>query len=185
MYYGFVMPGDTTNKRNAAQIETDRAEIARRYLRGETQAAIGTVLHMSQQMVSYDLAAIKKQWQASAIHDLSAAKAKELAKIDHLEVTYWLAWEESRLDKEITVEKQSGGEPLAGEGGKPPETKKETTLRREGQAGSPAFLAGVQWCIERRCKILGIDAPTKSEVTGLNGGPVTVQVLRGVSMDDL
>lgn len=179
------MPGDTTNKRTESQRESDRVEIARRYLRGESQASIGIALGMTQQMVSYDLAVIEKRWQTLAVRDLSEAKAKELAKIDHLEVTYWEAWEESRLDKEITTEKQSGGETSQGEGETSPEPKKEITLRREGQAGSPAFLTGVQWCIERRCKILGIDAPTKNEITGLNGGAVTVQVLRGVSMDDL
>lgn len=33
-------------------------------------------------------------------------------------------------------------------------------------AGNPAYLQGVQWCIDRRCKILGIDAPLKTEQTG-------------------
>lgn len=28
--------------------------------------------------------------------------------------------------------------------------------------GDTKFLAGVQWCIERRCKLLGLDAPSKS-----------------------
>lgn len=36
--------------------------------------------------------------------------------------------------------------------------------RIEGQAGDPRFLAGIQWCIERRCKIMGIDAPTKMDL---------------------
>ena len=46
-----------------------------------------------------------------------------------------------------------------------------------GQAGDPRFLAGVQWCIERRCKIIGIDAPTKSELTGAGGKPLTVEYI--------
>lgn len=163
-------------QRSQAQIDHDRAEIARRYLRGEIQSAIGQALGMTQQMVSYDLKAIEREWQAAAVHDLSEAKARELAKIDHLEVTYWEAWESSREDKEIATQKQTGSGDAA---------KRDVTLRKEGQAGSPAFLTGVQWCIERRCKLLGLDAPVKNEFTGAGGGPVTVQVLRGVSMEDL
>jgi hypothetical protein len=34
-------------------------------------------------------------------------------------------------------------------------------MRKEGQAGNPAFLAGVLTCIERRCSILGLDAPKR------------------------
>ena len=38
-------------------------------------------------------------------------------------------------------------------------------MRRRGQAGDPAFLAGVQWCIGQRCKILGIiSPPSKTDV---------------------
>lgn len=36
--------------------------------------------------------------------------------------------------------------------------------RTGGQAGDPRFLTGIQWCIERRCKIMGIDAPTKMDL---------------------
>ena len=35
--------------------------------------------------------------------------------------------------------------------------------------GEPRFLQGVHGCIERRCKILGLDAPRKQEVTGFGG----------------
>ena len=38
----------------------------------------------------------------------------------------------------------------------------------EGQAGDPRFLAGVQWCIGKRCKILGIDAASKVESVSLS-----------------
>lgn len=31
--------------------------------------------------------------------------------------------------------------------------------------GDPRYLAGVQWCIEIRCKLLGIEAPKRVDVT--------------------
>jgi hypothetical protein len=37
-------------------------------------------------------------------------------------------------------------------------------------------LQGVGWCIERRCKLIGIDAPQKQEVTGKDGGPLVIAI---------
>ncbi|MHC4984512.1 MAG: hypothetical protein ACYTF6_15275, partial [Planctomycetota bacterium] len=54
---------------------------------------------------------------------------------------------------------------------------------RKGQAGDPRFLAGVQWCIERRCKILGLDAPTKAQASllNINMGNLTDEQLRRIA----
>jgi hypothetical protein len=45
---------------------------------------------------------------------------------------------------------------------------------REGRDGNPSWLAGVERCVERRCKLLGLDAPEKRryEHTGEGGGPI-------------
>lgn len=137
-----------------------RAETAARYLRGDTQAAIAADLGVSQQQISKDLNAIRKEWLASAIRDFDEAKSQELAKIDLVEVEYWRAWTRSQEDKEITYS-ETGGK-FGGKSGE----------RREGQAGNPAFLDGVLKCIERRCKILGIDAPERQELSGPGGTPL-------------
>ena len=133
-----------------------REDVARRYLQGQTQSEIADVFGVSQAQISKDLAAIRAAWLASAMRDFDAAKAQELAKIDTVEREYWLAWERSKKDKEISV--QEGGEV-------DPQTRKprikKVVMRKEGQAGNPAFLAGVLTCIERRCSILGLDAPKR------------------------
>ncbi len=36
--------------------------------------------------------------------------------------------------------------------------------RSEQRNGNPAYLSGVQWCIDRRCKLLGLDAPIKAQI---------------------
>jgi len=33
----------------------------------------------------------------------------------------------------------------------------------KGQSGNPAFLRGIEWCINKRCDLLGLDAPKKLE----------------------
>ena len=120
------------------------------------QEQIAQSFGVTQGQISQDLKAIRAAWLASAVRDFDALKAQELAKIDAVEREYWLAWERSKKDKEISV--QEGGEV-------DPQTRKprikKVVMRKEGQAGNPAFLAGVLTCIERRCAILGLDAPKR------------------------
>ena len=50
-------------KRTNIQIEDDRREIASLYLQGKTQQVIADRLHMTRQMVGYDLKAIQRRCQ--------------------------------------------------------------------------------------------------------------------------
>ena len=52
----------------------------------------------------------------------------------------------------------------------------EDSLERAGQYGNPAYLRGVIDCIDRRCKLLGLDSPQKLEHSGKDGGPIQVDV---------
>jgi len=52
-------------------------------------------------------------------------------------------------------------------------------------AGDPRFLTGVQWCVEQRCKMLGLLAAVKNEHMGEGGGPVQTEiVIRYADSDD-
>ena len=42
-------------------------------------------------------------------------------------------------------------------------------IRKAEQTGDPRYLAGVQWCVEQRCKILGLNAPQKVAPTDPTG----------------
>ena len=165
-------------KRTVIQKERDRHKIAGLYCRGWTQQIIADYLNesddrehtLSRRMISYDIQSIIKAWRDSSLIDINSLKAAELLRINNLEQTYWDAWERSCEDEET---KRLEGT-LA-----PGEEKGKTTkqvVTRKGQAGDPRFLTGIQWCIERRCKILGIDAPAKQEHGGLGGGPIKVEV---------
>ena len=138
--------------RGTAQIARDRRRIADLYLQGWLQADIAEKVGINQSTVSRDLKALYKQWLAESLVDFNAAKAKELAKIDALERTYHIAWIRSCEDAETTRQ----------EGSRAGVDKIVKTAK--GQAGDPRFLTGIQWCIERRCKIMGIDAPTKMDL---------------------
>jgi transcriptional regulator with XRE-family HTH domain len=136
--------------RQDTEVLSRRAEVARRYLQGEMQEELARAFGVTQGQISHDLKAIRAAWLAAAVRDFDALKAQELAKIDAVEREYWLAWERSKQDKEIAIQEAGADKKV-----------KKATLRKEGQAGNPSFLAGVLTCIERRCAILGLDAPKR------------------------
>jgi len=138
------------SSRETTEIAKRRQEVAERYLRGEYQTAIADSLGIDQAQVSRDLKALRSLWLGSAIRDFDAAKAQELAKIDEVERAAWSAWERSTQDKEVAVQEAGADKKL-----------KKATLRKEGQSGNPAFLSTILTCIERRCAILGLDAPKR------------------------
>jgi len=97
-------------------------------------------------------------------HCHDEAKARELAKVDRLEREYWTAWGRSCKDAETLRQEGSGEKP-----------SRVVKIKRP-RNGDPAFLRGVQWCIERRCKIIGVDAPSKSELTGKDGREIVFRI---------
>jgi predicted transcriptional regulator len=100
------------------------------------QTEIGERLGVTQATVSRDLKALHGEWLQSALRDVDDAKAEELAKIDRLEREYWEQWENSKTNRE-----------------------------GETKGAGMSYGAGIERCIERRCKILGIEAPKHIDLT--------------------
>ena len=138
--------------RTTIQREKDLQTIASLYLRGTYQADIAKRLHLSQQQVSYDLKELRKRWLESSLVDIDQVKAKELAKIDEVERQAYRGWHRSLKDAET---KRKAARNTSD--GVQTEAHEET----KGQAGDPRFLTIVLTCIERRCKIFGLDAAIK------------------------
>lgn len=144
----------------AAKVTARRYEVAKLYLTGWRQPAIADHLGVNQAQISRDLAVIRRAWMKSAVMDFNEQRSQELAKIDALEAEYWEAWRRSQEDAEVrTTKARSASIPADEKKTNLPASDLEATTRIEGQAGDPRFLAGVQWCIERRCALLGLDQP--------------------------
>lgn len=177
--------GKTGPKRTSFETERDRRDLADMYLQGWTQAEIADHLNkdperdytLTQQMISYDLLRLQKAWRDSALVDIDEVKANELAKVDRLEREYWRGWERSCEDAETVTQKTRGvvKKYRNDDGVFVSERPAEVDKTSKGQAGDPRFLNGVEWCIERRCKIFGVDAPTRRELTGKGGGPIRIE----------
>ena len=64
----------------------------------------------------------------------------------------------------------------------------EKSTRTEKPVGDPRFLMGIQWCINKRCELMGLDAPKSSkqtnyEVNASTPKPVLRRIAAGMSAD--
>lgn len=154
-----------------------RQEVAaREYLRGASLRKIGEIVGTSHVTVLNDINTIRERWKSNAERDLGERISEELAKIDNLESEYWNAWNRSREERKRQRLRTSGmGDVRAG---KSDVVEIDRTNETEELIGDPRYLAGVQWCIERRCKLLGIDAPTKADfsISGKNNAKIEIEV---------
>jgi hypothetical protein len=148
----------TVSTAKKTEIADRRQRVSEKYLRGMYMTDIARDMGVDTATVSRDLAELRKEWLDRSINHIDQKKAIELAKLDRLEVTYWDAWERSKLDAETEITKSTPNGHVH-------------EVRREGQSGNPAFLAGVMSCINKRCEILGLDAPKKADVTS-GGQPI-------------
>ena len=153
------MPGRNTQER--FRILERRKRVAALYLQGISQWEIGRQLGVTQQCVAKDVHALEKEWLASALVDIDAAKAKELARIDRLERVAWRAWRRScqrkekastRLEKKLDEDAKRA--------------KTVTSKQTEVRDGNPDYLKRVEWCISKRCELLKLNPPQRLEHGG-------------------
>lgn len=162
-------------RRTPAQIAADRAKIAGLLLEGYSQNAIAVQTGISQPHVHREIKQIYALWTESALVDFDKVKARELAKIDKLEAFYWecirkdlepkitrtsrvkgVTVPESELDKLILTE--SGIIQKRAKNKLVP-TEKEVTETTRTTNVNPAYLAGIERCIQMRARIYGFDRP--------------------------
>lgn len=147
------------NKRTPIQREADLVMIAGLYFQGKQQVEIAKELNITQQQISYDLKTLQTRWVEAANTKINEAKARELAKLDNLEREYWAAWLDSKKEFRSTSTERTKGKNFG--------TKVQ--IKKERRDGDPRYLDGVMSCIERRCKIIGLDAPIKTELKAAIG----------------
>jgi predicted transcriptional regulator len=156
-----------------------REKVAALYLSGKPQWKIGQMLGVTQMTVSNDLAALRKQWMETAQMEFSQRLAEELARIDEVEVMAREAYELSKRDAvTVHIEREKmprptrNGIPRNGRTVAPNPTAQNLEVIREvlkktkkGQSpGHEVWVGRICWCIEMRCKLLGILKPDKTNV---------------------
>nr|DAP74661.1 MAG TPA: hypothetical protein [Caudoviricetes sp.] len=184
--------------RKAREKEQDKQLIAPLYFKAYTFREIAesvsaitgrTISHVT---VFNDVKEILKESEEARKDFVNNQLTIELGKINKLEREYWEAWEKSKTDqKKKSVEKKDDCE------GDPAKGKKKSSTRVLGEEiinmGDPRYLAGIERCIEMRCKLLGINGTQKVDVTtggnkiqftGFNFLPVTPNVEKLIKQAD-
>jgi len=177
-------------KRTDFQREADLPRIAEMYKDGKIQVQIGQALGLSQGQISQDIAEVLRRWRADSSGFVTEAIEQELRKINSLEIIAWQEWDKSQADAvTTTVETKTVALKDADEDGNViglPAIETKTTRRVAKQTGNPAYTNTVQWCIDRRCKLLGLDAPTKVAPTTPDGNdPFPIMVVQPGYLDML
>ena len=134
-------------KRTVLERAFDTARLADMYLKGRSQREMIEELAISRNMVQKGLKDLQASWQSQALFDFNAAKAMQLAKVDHLEKVSWEGYHLSQQGKTSTTEMSTGNTSFVSE------TKSLLP------SGDTKWLDKIQWCIDQRCKILGLHAP--------------------------
>lgn len=157
--------------RSNQQKAADRAKVSNLYLRGEAIHSIAAIMGIRPGQAMIDLRAVRDQWRKEAVFDFSLARQQELARIDMIETESWKAWELSKAPLETTNTRQRRRD-LAIPGGSadptrlPVDSISEANRRSVQRDPNPAFLERIGWCVEMRCKILGLIAPQELRHTG-------------------
>lgn len=176
------------NKRTPAQKADDALFIQRLHLRGQGVREIAEALSkvrpytLSHQQVALDLKKLRQMWLKEAVGHVAIEKQKELRKLDMLEAELWTEWDKSKIQQTKTLlrRKTKGGAKGAGDDGKTPADEEKSAVTTSA-VGDPAIARAIlEVCRDRR-KILGIDAATKLEHSGPDGGPI---VQANVSVTD-
>jgi len=142
----------TAKKRHPDEVRRDRELVAKLYMQGRNQFEIAETIGkqydftITQQQISSDLKVIRDRWLESSVRDFDTAKSEQLAKIDHMESEAWQSWEKSKEPAKSINSKKGGN------------LSNEVITKVEYRTGNPAYLNIVDRCIERRCRLLGLDA---------------------------
>lgn len=163
--------------RTEAQREVDLVFIAEMKLERRTLREIFGMINSSrpyrigERQVCKDSAEVERRWRERANVAIDKAKADEIANIDWTEQEAKLAWKKSKTESaQRTAETSTAGGPKAGG------SRSKQKIVTENRDGDPRYLAIVDRCIQHRREIFGIDAPTKTEISGPGGQPIeTIQ----------
>lgn len=150
----------TSSRKTKLQVPREFAKttLANMYLEKRPMWQIAKKLETSEATCYRMLKEVKADWIQSAVRDFSVRQAEELQAVDKLEKEYWDAWKRSQAAQKSTQDTTEAG------------VLAKTVKSKAKRDGSTVFLSGIQWCIEQRCKILGLHAPKEMRVEQFTAG---------------
>ena|SRR3990167_1808225 len=151
-------------KRTPFQIKRDRAVIAHLYSRGRRQDEIARILSedpernytLTRTSITRDIRIIQEEWVRTSVQSIDKVKARALATLDEMEREAWERSKKSKIKKKAQTRTTA-----AGADGKAGPSSQAAERWEEDQNGDPRWMDILLKIVDRRCKILGIDAPVE------------------------
>lgn len=164
------------NRFTTVQRELLRTDVARLRCQGLTQQQIAERLTgeyrkklvigpgevISRPLVQYYWKAVMDDWRRRREDDVEEYGAAQLAAIDLAMAEAWQAWHASKEGVTTTERTQSD------------DGTERVKVSKRKDAGDPRHLQQVLAALDRRATLLGLNAPTRTEVSGLGGNPLEV-----------
>lgn len=156
--------------RTGIQVEADDKKITGMALKRMPQRAIGQEMGMSQTEVGRSLRRVRAEWKKQANQNYDAQIAEKEAMIWGVINKASDAYDRSIGEARTVTTKSRGDGDLGGD--KLQIGALETTEKIEELNGDPRYLTIIENCIRDLRDLKGLDAPKRSEISGLDGGPI-------------
>lgn len=151
----YTMPA----KRTVSERARDIALTAKYYLQGHSMRSIadklnsraGVTYTITYKSVHNDIMASQDLWLASAIIDLDAFKAQQVAKLDLVEKEAWDAWEKSKANRIRTTKNLEEGREYTAK-----DINQPDQVVTENSAGDIRFLNLAMDCVMKRNELMGL-----------------------------
>ena len=139
-------------KNKKENINERLSRVSELYLKGYTQIEIGNIVNVTHQQVSYDLKKLMIQWKENQLNNIDEWISAELVRINKIETEAWEAWERSKGKDKSTKIKGT--------------TNKANYIEKTESEnfGDPRYFNTIQWCINKRAELIGLNAPLKQEI---------------------
>jgi hypothetical protein len=154
------------------------------HVTGYRQAEIAAKLDLTQPQICKDIRLIYERWGTATPESLTVVKNRLLAEITANKQVCRHAWRNSLKPKETLSQKQVSlpGAVADGEAGLD-RNRDEVGKRVEERDGNVAFLRELREYLALECKIHGLDAAQKVEMSGGDGPPIQIiEVVRPASV---
>jgi len=143
-------------KLTRAQREEHLSEVAHLRAAHKQPSEIARLRDCSVDQIYLDLQLLRKRLLAREHKDVDFLRNEELMRIEAIEVEAWRAWWRSQEPEETTISGRSTTED---------ETTERASLTRRQRVGDARFLDTIYKCVDKRCELLGLDAPIKVDLT--------------------
>lgn len=157
-------------QRSEEQREADFVKISDLYLRGCSCRQIAKSIGISHAMIARELQVIRQRWLEEQVKNFDELQQRELLRLDKIECEMWDAWEKSKADQITSTARREDGM-IA---------KTVNEVKKAQQTGDAQYMQVIMRCIEKRCKILGLDAPEKVQ----HSGTLNITELIGMLQDE-